>query len=64
MPQTDHALRNWVMGIGGSLITAAILGAGGLLFTLSGDVAALEATQDHLVTQINRLLDVLTQERQ
>ena len=59
----DHALRNWLMGIGGSLITAAVLASGGMLIGLSNDVAALEATQEQLVTQINRLLDVLTQER-
>ena len=58
MPDSgDHALRNWLMGIAGTLVTAAILGAGGMLIGLSGDVAALEATQEQLILTINRILD-------
>ena len=54
---SDHALRNWLMGILGTLVTAAILGAASLLFTMNGEISALQATQAQLVTSINRMLD-------
>lgn len=53
----DHALRNWLMGILGTIVTAAILGTASLLFTMNGEISALQATQVQLITSINRMLD-------
>jgi hypothetical protein len=58
---TDEVkIPGWLMGIIGSVAGAAIIGLTGAVWGMSGKVERLEATQVHLIKQIDRTLDAIT----